>query len=307
MCTGDEAKCFPKFRKIKQGQLHLKCTPEAERLKLAYKRESASQSLFQRAVLPIEDVEKDALRVVKQMGWDPQNKKVVLGQFILQHGQYRGKNFLWLIENDPGYVLYLCRDEDKKKSTKSKKEGEDNGSRIKMVEKSLTEKLVEYAMLFNEYRSMKEIMYAQTKARQDAEKVGDKGLQLVGFGLYYNMTFEQLAKSSEKDHQSYCAWVKRKDNTRPGSSMHNFRNYLLSLEAKEKPYEPVQSWEPPELEIAKEKPKESHAVRTMKMRGSSDGAISIVSSLMNPIEETHKDLTDAELLASQMVSTHLLQ
>ena len=159
MCTGDEAKCFPKFRKIKQGQLHLKCTPEAERLKLAYKRESASQSLFQRAVLPIEDVEKDALRVVKQMGWDPQNKKVVLGQFILQHGQYKGKNFLWLVENDPGYVLYLCRDEDKKKSTKSKKEGEDNGPRIKMVEKSLTEKLVEYAMLFNEYRSMKEIMY----------------------------------------------------------------------------------------------------------------------------------------------------
>ena len=94
MCTGDEAKCFPKFRKIKQGQLHLKCTPEAERLKLAYKRESASQSLFQRAVLPIE--------VVKKMGWDPQNKKVVLAQFILQYGQYRGKNFLWLVKNDPG-------------------------------------------------------------------------------------------------------------------------------------------------------------------------------------------------------------
>ena len=253
-------------------------------------------------------MEKDAFRVVKKVRWDPQNKKVVLGQFILQHGQYRGKNFLSLLENDPGYVLYLCKEEDKNESTKSKKEGEDDGPsrRIKMVEKSLTEKLVEYAMLFNEYRSMKEIMYAQIKAREDAEKVGDKGLQLVGFGLYYNTTFEQLAKSSEKDHQSYCAWVKRKDNTRPGSSMHNFRNYLLSLEAKENAYQPIQCREPPELEIAKERPKKSHAVRTTKMRGSSDSTISIISSLMNPIEETCKNLTDAEHLASQMVSTHSL-
>ena len=80
---------------------------------------------------------------------------------------------------------------------------------------------------------MKKVMSEHFKAKQETDKKGDLGLRKVGFGQYCDLTFEQLAKSDDKQHVSYFKWVKRKDNTRPCSTMHILREYLFRLDAPE--------------------------------------------------------------------------
>ena len=33
----------------------------------------------------------------------------MLGEYILQFGEYKGKSFRWLLENDVGYTIYLIK------------------------------------------------------------------------------------------------------------------------------------------------------------------------------------------------------
>ena len=111
---------LPQFRKNNHRKLLLKATEQAIIVKESYQKERSSQLVAKRVVLSLEAVEKKAVNIVKENGWDSQNKKIVLGQFIHQYGQYRGKSFKWIVENDPGYVLYLCRDEDQSQTRKKR-------------------------------------------------------------------------------------------------------------------------------------------------------------------------------------------
>ena len=211
-----DVRFVPKFRLNKSGKLLLRSTEETNRLKEQHKKRSSSQVIQK---LSVEAVEANAVSTVRKHGLNVCDRQLLLGQFVHQHGQYRGQTFQWILENDPGYILYLCRDEESDKNRpKSWTKGDE----------SLTEKLVSYAMMFDEYKRMKIILSTQEEARRKAKEKGDPGVQCVGFGKYYTMTFKELAQSDNKKHKSYCNWLKKKDNIQPGSSMFKFQQYLLS-------------------------------------------------------------------------------
>ena len=126
--------------------------------------------------LSVEAVEANAVSTVRKHGLNVCDRQLLPGQFVQQHGQYREQTFEWILENDPGYILYLCRDEESDKNRpKSGTKGDE----------SLTEKLVSYAMMFDEYKCMKTILSTQEEARRKAKEKGDPGIQCVGFGKYY--------------------------------------------------------------------------------------------------------------------------
>jgi len=47
------------------------------------------------------------VRVVRSRGGDVNNDTTVLGEFTIQFGQYYGKTFKWIFENDIAYAFYV--------------------------------------------------------------------------------------------------------------------------------------------------------------------------------------------------------
>jgi hypothetical protein len=64
--------------------------------------------LFLVTPLPHDKLMEAARQRVIDLRGDPRNSKHVLGQLILQFGQYQGQNFLWLMENVLGWVARLA-------------------------------------------------------------------------------------------------------------------------------------------------------------------------------------------------------
>ena len=54
-------------------------------------------------------VHKEAEDRVRACGGDIHNESHILGQYEMQVGQYVGKTFKWLLENDVGYTCYILR------------------------------------------------------------------------------------------------------------------------------------------------------------------------------------------------------
>ena len=52
-------------------------------------------------------MEQDAIEAVRDRGGDVKNRQQVLGQFQLQFGAFKGKTFLWMVENGLGYACYI--------------------------------------------------------------------------------------------------------------------------------------------------------------------------------------------------------
>ena len=57
--------------------------------------------------------ETEAKRKVMAAKGDGGNAEWVLAMTNLQFGKYRGKNFIWLLENDVGWAVMLLADHDK--------------------------------------------------------------------------------------------------------------------------------------------------------------------------------------------------
>ena len=53
-------------------------------------------------------VHQNAITAVRHLGGDISNELHVLGQHQLQFGVFKGKTFLWLLENAPGYAGYMA-------------------------------------------------------------------------------------------------------------------------------------------------------------------------------------------------------
>ena len=91
----------PRFRKMGNGEPVLGRSNEAKekqepQVSRTYK--SASQ----------QQVHCDALKSVRAVGGDVNDKKVVLGRYKLQMGTYRGQTFMWVLENDLGWAAALA-------------------------------------------------------------------------------------------------------------------------------------------------------------------------------------------------------
>lgn len=55
-------------------------------------------------------MEKEAKRRVTEAKGDPNNPEWVLSMTFLQFGKYRGKSFLWLLQNDVGWAVMVMAD-----------------------------------------------------------------------------------------------------------------------------------------------------------------------------------------------------
>lgn len=94
------------FRKTLTGELETKPSQEALNhaashwpLKAAGHRDPA--------VKKPEEVEAEAKACIRSEGGDPCNKRLVLSRYMILFGQYKGRTFKWLLENDVGYAAYL--------------------------------------------------------------------------------------------------------------------------------------------------------------------------------------------------------
>lgn len=54
-----------------------------------------------------EEVEVEAKACIISEGGDLSNDWLVLSRYTIQFGQYKGKTFKWLLENDVYYVAYI--------------------------------------------------------------------------------------------------------------------------------------------------------------------------------------------------------
>lgn len=54
-----------------------------------------------------------AKRCVADMKGDPEDVEWVLSLSCLQFGKYRGKTFIWLLENDVGWAVMLMADHER--------------------------------------------------------------------------------------------------------------------------------------------------------------------------------------------------
>ena len=64
-------------------------------------------------MLKFKQAELEAKDRVRSAKGNPDMSEWVLAMTNLQFGKYRGKNFLWLLENDVGWATMLMADHDK--------------------------------------------------------------------------------------------------------------------------------------------------------------------------------------------------
>ncbi|XP_034058144.1 uncharacterized protein LOC117537079 [Gymnodraco acuticeps] len=100
----------PVFRRAPNGTLLLKATAEASTLA---PRRAAGQALY-RAKKP-EEVDAEAWAHVSSEGGSTANATLVLSRWKVQFGQYQGKIFHWLLENDVGYAINLVASHQKER------------------------------------------------------------------------------------------------------------------------------------------------------------------------------------------------
>lgn len=176
----------PKLPLKASGELILKSSEEANELKQKYLKDKKEGKQWEKPKT-VQDVQREAAKEASRKGMNSKDETSLLGLHTLQHGQYRGKPFRWIISNDPGYVLYLSRDIESKGKAESKPP-------------SLAALLVKYASTFKPLVSMHEAIKKQKVAREAVERGADPGAQLVGCGLYASLTYKELTSSLEKDH-----------------------------------------------------------------------------------------------------------
>eukprot|EP00105_Crassostrea_gigas_P040661 XP_019924809.1 PREDICTED: uncharacterized protein LOC109619370 [Crassostrea gigas] len=128
----------PKYPSIRRGR---------DGIPVLYDSDAARQ-FKERAWFPPQtasQVENLAKECVRERGGDVNDRKDVLGEFVLQSGKYRGQKFCWLLENCPGYVGWFVGSilEDRVKGDKS--------SVTQMANK---DSLLMYCSMFEESRAI---------------------------------------------------------------------------------------------------------------------------------------------------------
>ena len=102
-----DQKYAPNLRLNTKGDPILKCTEDASNVKKAYKEKGRSSG---HTILSPQDVHSRAIHSLHKNAH--KDESAVLGAYQIQCGQYQGKSFKWILENDPGYVTYIACDRD---------------------------------------------------------------------------------------------------------------------------------------------------------------------------------------------------
>ena len=95
----------PKFKRIHTGELALNCSEDARKIRGA--ANSNKSCVTSEPCRSLSDIRKWALAEVKSLGGDVNDQTVVLGQYQVQFGLFKGKTFKWLVENGLGYAAWL--------------------------------------------------------------------------------------------------------------------------------------------------------------------------------------------------------
>lgn len=91
----------PVFRLTDKGIPSLRDTNAAFQVRQEQRQKDRSEAKS------VAVINAQAKAAVTARGGDPSNIRHVLGQYIIQFGQYRGMTFKWLLENAPGWVGFL--------------------------------------------------------------------------------------------------------------------------------------------------------------------------------------------------------
>ena len=94
---------LPKWKLNKDGHFVIAQTEGARRIKQTYKIQSRTSPRSTPPKLFDEYLRNAAEEAASFI------VKLVLSYIIMQYGQYTNKHVKWIVENDPGYAMYMCR------------------------------------------------------------------------------------------------------------------------------------------------------------------------------------------------------
>ena len=132
---------------------------------------------------------------------------------VLQHTQYKGQSFKWVLQNDPSYVIYLARDYIGKSLSDMKTDRE----KIHCA-------LVTWALSFEEFKRAYDIW----KNPKNMEERHDK---VIGFGQNNGRKYQVVYESLDPLDVSFINSVKSTEVKSPKSSFAQFKQYILDRDA----------------------------------------------------------------------------
>ncbi|KAI4888925.1 hypothetical protein NFI96_005935 [Prochilodus magdalenae] len=200
----------PDFRRENDEELTLRASPAALAVEREHLTRIGSGTPFQvkePAVLHAE-----AKRRVAAGGGDSHDNQLVASESAIQFGQYRGKSFKWLLENDLGYAVMVLSGHQKAR------ESGDLSDTALMTNKDA---FLRYARFYPEV----------AKAIRQRSTLADDCL--VGFGAHKMCTYKELYESTDREKKSYVGWL-RQARCRVGGIIHAMKRELKRLDKKNK-------------------------------------------------------------------------
>ncbi|XP_076006369.1 uncharacterized protein LOC143000820 [Genypterus blacodes] len=194
----------PTFRRNSKGALETEPSGEAQ----DYSAELTKQPSWK--IRKPEVVQAEAKAPVQSEGGDCGNDRLVLSRFTIQFGNYKGKTFKWLLENDVGYTAQLVASHQKEKVDK-------NSQNPQMANKNA---LTDYSMFYPDFAN-------EVRFHRQAPK------GKIGFGKYKSETLKSLCESKDRARISYVEFLRgKKETCTPNSQMEGAIRYILQRDQK---------------------------------------------------------------------------
>ncbi|XP_067280900.1 uncharacterized protein [Pseudorasbora parva] len=147
-----------------------------------------------------------------QGGGDPFDDLLVASQSAIQFGQYRGRSFKWLLENDLGYSLMILSGHQREREA---------GKLVRGALMANKDAFLQYACAF-------EKIAEAIKVRRQREGMlpGCEADCLVGFGVHKKSTYKELYEAKDRERKRYVRFIKSRD-TSTDSKMDALKKYIL--------------------------------------------------------------------------------
>ncbi|XP_035528368.1 uncharacterized protein LOC118335960 [Morone saxatilis] len=200
-------KGHPTLPRTSNGELETKPSQEARNHVAGQRPLQPAQPVTAKSP---QEVEAEAKACVLSEGGDLCNDWLILSRFMIQFGQYKGKTFKWLLENNVGYAAYLVA------SHQKEQKGTMRQDPLMANKDSLTRYVSHYPEVW------KEVSFKR------AYEKAEEGKAVVGFGMYSSMTLRGLYESKEPRKVSYVDFLRTmKATCDPGTKMEVAVSYIL--------------------------------------------------------------------------------
>ena len=166
---------------------------------------------------PAAVIDAEAQRRCKEAGVGA-SKRALLAHSSIEFGKYQGQTLRWVLENDPGWVIYFLARYEKERPTL-------NLDRASNFTRN-REALYEFVKLFPAAMAEVQRRIAVDKAELEAATQGDKGGLIVNFGKYAHLTWKQLLESEEAKTYVHGYLLNPSTKPRQGSRMEKVIEWL---------------------------------------------------------------------------------